>query len=174
MTRVTRRLFFALWPSDEIRTALVESSRAALHAGTGRAVPERHYHVTLAFLGNQPADQVGRLTAMATVAPPEFELVLDRFGHWRRSQVLWIGPHRCPAGLSTLVAQIRAELEALGISYDGHDFKPHLTLARKVPALPELAAPAPVHWPVRAFVLVESVPTPAGSVYEVIHRFPVG
>lgn len=174
MTRVTRKLFFALWPTDELRAALVAASRSALRVCGGRAVPARHYHVTLAFLGEQPVEWTDRLAALASVAPPDFELVLDHFGHWRGPRVLWIGPRRCPAGLVSLAAQIRAQLESLGISYDRRDFRPHLTLARKVTTLPELEAPVPVHWLVRAFVLVESVATPDGPVYEVIRRFSPG
>jgi len=169
--RATRRLFFALWPTDELRTALVDVCRPVLHAGAGRAVPAEHYHVTLAFLGDQPAEQVERLDAMASVAPPEFELVLDRFGHWRGPRVVWLGPSECPAGLAMLVTQIRAELDALDVSYDSRDFRPHLTLARKVTTLPELKTPSPVHWPVRTFVLVESVTMPDGPIYRVVRRF---
>jgi len=172
--RATRKLFFALWPTDEVRAALAAASRPALRASSGRAVTARHYHVTLAFLGNQPVEQVERLTALASVAPPMFELVLDRFGHWRGPRVLWMGPHECPVGLTMLVGQIRAELKALGISHDRRDFRSHLTLARKVTALPELEAPPAVHWPVRDFVLVESVPAPDGPAYEVMRRFALG
>jgi 2'-5' RNA ligase len=171
VTRATRRLFFALWPSDAIRAALTDACRPALHACAGRVVPARHYHVTLAFLGNQPAHQVEQLATMAAVTSPEFELVLDRFGHWLGSHVLWIGPHQCPAGLATLVMQIRVALDELGVSFDSHDFKAHLTLARKVRALPELEGPTPVHWPVSSFVLVESVTTPAGPGYQVVREF---
>lgn len=174
--RATRRLFFALWPTDEIRAALIDAARPALRACAGRPVPPRHYHVTLAFLGNSnaPVERFDRLAEGVSVTPPGFELVFDRFGHWQGPRVLWIGPHRCPAGLTGLVAQIRAELDGLGISYDRRDFRAHMTLARKVTVLPELEAPVPVHWPVSAFVLVESVATPKGSVYKIVRRFQGG
>jgi len=171
MARTARRLFFALWPTDELRTALVDAYRPVLRACHGRPVLAQHYHVTLAFLGDQPAEQVERLDAMAAVAPGEFELVLDRIGHWRGPRVVWIGPSECPDGLAMLVTQIRAELDALDIRYDSRDFRPHLTLARKVTTLPELKAPAPVPWPVRSFVLVESVTTSDGPIYRVMRRF---
>lgn len=171
MIRAARRLFFALWPSDEIRAALLETCRPALDACVGRVVPARHYHITLAFLGDQSAHQVERLAAMAAVAPPEFELCLDHFGHWRRPRVLWIGPHGCPAGLAALVTQIRLALGELDVSYDGHDFKAHLTLARKVRTSPELEGPIPVYWPVRSFVLVESVTMSGGPIYRVVREF---
>jgi 2'-5' RNA ligase len=167
-------LFFALWPSDETRAELAEACRPALQVAAGRAVPKQYYHVTLAFLGDQPAGQVERLDVMASVAPPEFELVLDRFGHWRGPRVVWIGPSECPDGLAMLVTQIRAELDGLDISYDSRDFRPHLTLARKVMTLPELKTPAPVHWPVRTFVLVESVAMSDGPIYRVVRRFALG
>jgi 2'-5' RNA ligase len=174
--RATRRLFFALWPSDEIRAALTEACRPALRACAGRPVPPHHYHVTLAFLGDsdEPVERFDSLAARAADTPPGFELVLDRFGHWRGPRVLWIGPHRCPAGLAGLVAQLRAGLDGLGIAYDRRDFSAHLTLARKVTVLPELQKPVPVRWRVNEFVLVESTATPQGSVYEVVRRFSGG
>ncbi len=168
---MTRRLFFALWPDEQTRAALVEVSRLALRVGTGRAVAADNYHLTLAFLGDQSAHQVKRMAVPASVAAPDFELVLDHFGHWSRPQVLWLGPQLCPPGLTALVAQIRAGLDLSGISYDGRDFRPHLTLARKVTAIAELAAPAPVHWRVSSFALVESVTTPTGPVYEVVQQY---
>jgi len=170
----TRRLFFALWPSAETRAALTEACRPALRACAGRPVLPHNYHVTLAFLGDsdEPVERFDSLAAMASDSPPGFELVLDRFGHWPR--VLWIGLHRCPAGLTGLVAQLRAGLDGLGLVYDRRDFSAHLTLARKVTVLPELQEPVPVHWPVNDFVLVESTATPEGSVYEVVRRFSAG
>jgi RNA 2',3'-cyclic 3'-phosphodiesterase len=176
LSRAGRRLFFALWPTDEIRAALTEASRPALRACAGRPVPQLNYHVTLAFLGNsdEPLVRFDRLADIAADAPPGFELVLDRFGHWRGPRVLWIGPHRCPAGLTGLVAQLRAGLDELGVGYDRRDFNAHLTLARKVTVLPELQEPVPVHWRVRDFVLVESKVTQKGPVYEVVRRFMGG
>lgn len=168
---VTRRLFFALWPDEETRAELGAVSRSALRACKSRAVPAQNYHLTLAFLGDQSGQQVDRLATLASVAVPEFELLLDHFGHWHGSRVLWLGLHECPTGLAALVAQIRTELDGLGISYDRRDFRPHLTLARKVTAIPELEAPAPVQWRVSTYALVESVVTPAGSVYEVIKQY---
>ena len=176
MSRAGRRLFFALWPTDEIRTALTEACRPALRMCAGRPVPPRHYHVTLAFLGNSdvPLARFDRLTEMAADAPSGFELVLDRCGHWRGPRVLWIGPTHCPAALTGLVAQLRAELDGMGIDYDRRDFNAHLTLARKVTVLPELQEPDSVHWRVNEFVLVESKVTQQGSVYEVVRRFSGG
>jgi len=171
---VSRRLFFALWPADDTRAALVETCRTALKACGGRAVPPRHYHVTLAFLGNVPAEQIDRFTGWTAVESCGFDLVFDRFGHWRGPQVLWIGPGQCPAGLTVLAARLRTRLDTLDIHFDRRDFKAHLTLARKVRVLPELPAPTPVHWPVHDFVLVESVDTSGGPVYEVARRFPIG
>ncbi len=170
---MNRRLFLALWPTDRTRAALVATSRAALRASGGRAVPAGHLHLTLAFLGAVPVRQMDRFEAWTPVALPEFELVLDHFGHWRGPRILWLGPRRCPAGLTALVVQIRAQLDTLGLPCDRRAFKPHVTLVRKVRTLPELEPPVPVSWPVRGFALVETVATSGGSVYEVRRRFPI-
>ena len=141
----------------------------------GRAVPARRYHVTLAFLGDLPAEQADRIPTMTSVASPGFDLVFDRFGSFGRGpRVLWIGPGECPKELATLVGQLRVELDDAGVGYDRRDFKPHVTLARKVTKLPELQPPQPVFWPVREFVLVESRSTADGPAYEVRRRYPIG
>ncbi len=173
---MSRRLFFALWPPDEIRAELATVSRPALRATAGRAVSVPCYHMTLAFLvaGNRPDAWVDRFAELAPEPAPELELILDCFGHWRGPRVLWIGARHCSLGLTRLVAQIRAVLDTLGVNYDDREFIPHVTLARKVMALPELEPPTPIHWPVSDFVLVESVTTPAGPNYTVVARFPAG
>ncbi len=173
---MNRRLFFALWPPDEIRAELAAVSRSALQAAAVQAVPVTCYHLTLAFLGggNRPAAWADQFAALAPAPVPEFELIFDCFGHWRGPRVLWIGARHCSLGLTRLVAQIRAVLDTLGVNYDDREFIPHVTLARKVMALPELEPPTPIHWPVRDFVLVESVTTAAGPDYTVVARFPAG
>ena len=146
----------------------------------GRPVPRQSYHVTLAFLGNceAPLKRFDRLERIviesATESAPGFELVLDRFGHWRRPRVLWIGPTRYPPALAGLVAGIRTGLDELDVTYDHRAFNAHVTLVRKVTVLPELPEPEPILWRVDEFALVESTTTPEGPVYGVVRRFPAG
>jgi 2'-5' RNA ligase len=48
-----------------------------------------------------------------------------------------------------------------------------VTLARKAPRLPALTAVAPVAWPVRRFVLVESRLEKGGAVYTEVAHWPL-
>ena len=160
-----RRLFFALWPNEETRAALAESSRPALRACGGRTVTPGRYHVTLAFLGDLPRAQADLIPAALSVALAPFAVIFDHFGSFAgrgRPRVLWFGPSENPEGLATLATELRGELDRAGVDYDRRDFRPHVTLARKVTKLPELNDPQPVAWPVHDFVLVESKLTPDG------------
>ena len=49
-----KRLFFALWPSEEQRQLLVERVDPLLAAVAGRHVDRQNWHVTLVFIGNFP------------------------------------------------------------------------------------------------------------------------
>ena len=48
------RLFFALWPDGDTRKAINGLARPAVRRAGGRPVPARHFHMTLAFLGEVP------------------------------------------------------------------------------------------------------------------------
>lgn len=47
----TPRLFFALWPPDDLRQRLDEQAHQFPVEGRARRVPARNLHVTLAFIG---------------------------------------------------------------------------------------------------------------------------
>jgi len=91
--RPTRRLFFALWPDQATRQALVRATRKAVRRAGGRPVPPHNYHITLAFLGNQPSalfDEIVAAGRRVTASP--MELCLDTFHCWPRPRVFWFGP----------------------------------------------------------------------------------
>jgi len=158
----SRRLFFALWPSSEIRTEIVRR-RQAIDGLSRRRVPDHNLHLTLLFLGDQPADRVAEITDSARrLHAPGFELVLDRFGWFARARVAWLGG-QAPAAGNALVADLTARVEALGLAFDRRPWAPHVTLFRKVAGRPELPGIEPLAWPVSRFVLIESVP---GKPYE--------
>ncbi len=51
---------------------------------------------------------------------------------------------------------------------------PHLTLGRMVDGGLGMQLDETVRWPVSSFVLVESIPGPAGPVYTVLEQFSAG
>jgi len=168
-----RRLFFALWPDEDVRRALVAADRGL--GREGRRVAADNLHLTLLFLGATPADRQACFTAAAAGVQGEpFELVLDRFGHFPRPRVLWLGSSRPPAALVRLVEALGAALLPCGFTPESRPFAPHVTLRRKARRLPALQPETPVVWPVHDFCLCESVSTPDGVQYRVLERWGLG
>lgn len=152
-----RRLFFALWPDDPLRHALLHWQTANL-PGDVRWQHRDDLHLTLHFLGAVEVPRVAALRELGDrLRAPGFELVLDDIGHWPRPQVLWAAPSRVPERLLTLHAVLGEALSALGFSPEARRYRPHVTLARKVPALPPVRPLPPLTWQVRELALVESL-----------------
>ncbi|MGH8271473.1 MAG: RNA 2',3'-cyclic phosphodiesterase [Gammaproteobacteria bacterium] len=167
-----RRLFFALWPDVATRTAIGRATRQALRHAGGRPVAPENYHLTLAFLGEQPAALLPAIReAAAAFVPPRGELRLDRLGHFERARVLWLGSARTPPALRRTARALWEALAALDIARERHAFAAHLTLARKVDRLPAVPIRA-VSWRYDGFALVESLTGAQESRYRVIARWP--
>ena len=124
------RLFFALWPPEDLQGRLASWARDA--AGRGRAMRRENIHLTLAFLGATDSALLSLLDECArTVRFAPLPLTLDRVGYWKHNRIIWCGPEDEPQVLTALVADLRAALDRAGISYDPKPFASHLTLVRK-------------------------------------------
>jgi len=150
------KLFFALWPDDEARKALVRLQQPV----RGRLIPPDKLHLTMAFLGLQPAEALPVLLGILEEMPaPPLRLVIDCYGYFKRPQIAWAGPSVAPAALVALQAELMERLEAAGFSAATHgEFKPHVTLAREAKEAPGEFLSAPVVWNVSRLSLVESMP----------------
>jgi 2'-5' RNA ligase len=167
-----QRLFFALWPSDELREALVPLQQLKQECG-GRAVPTDNVHITLNFLGNVDADTRDCLEQAASeITIPPFQLLLDRYGYWRRPRVMWLGCSDMPEPLLHLVDALNRAVEGCGLQPERRPYHAHMTLLRKAKQAPNEPAPE-LDWPVSEFVLVESVSIPGGVEYRVLRRWPL-
>jgi RNA 2',3'-cyclic 3'-phosphodiesterase len=171
-TRPFQRLFFALWPDDEVRAALASlTGRLASECG-GRVMAAANLHTTLAFLGNVPQDRVDSFVALADalVAAP-FELPLDTVGYWRHNRIVWTGARLVPPALDHLAADMKRGIEALAWPVDDRRYAAHVTLlrdARRGPA--ERVAALPL-WRVKDFALVCSAQGPEGVQYTPLKRW---
>ena len=74
-----------------------------------------------------------------------------------------------PAPLIAAVQDLRVALIDSGFEIDAREFRPHVTLARKVNAGVDVELSLPLAWPARRFALVRSVIDRAGSRYEPLH-----
>jgi 2'-5' RNA ligase len=151
------KLFFALWPDEDTRAALARLQPLA----PGRAIAPAKLHLTLAFLGQQPAAALAPLLAILEgLAVPELPLRVDCLGYFQRPRIAWAGMTAPPPALLAMQAELMAKLEAAGFSAATHgQFKPHVTLAREAKSAPSAAHFDPVPWHAREVALVESFPS---------------
>lgn len=168
-----KRLFFALWPDAEIRRRLAEVAELLPEASC-RRTPVENLHLTLVFLGNVPDSVIPALKDGANrlrLQIPGFELRLERNGWWKRSGIAWLAPERTPPPLLSLVGELRRLGKQAGLSIEERDYRPHLTLARKLKREPGPLRFEPLHWQVRDFCLVESVPHSQGANYQPVQSW---
>jgi len=159
----TRRLFFAFWPDELLRRRL-EAARNRLFPLAGRPVAVAGLHVTAAFLGGVPAHRLPELLALAGPVTP-LAIDLDRLEHWPKPRVLVAAGTHLTDDLRALVDGLWRRLDRLGFARESRPYRPHVTLARDVRHVRADLPWTPVRWNVERVCLVESVPSPAGTVY---------
>jgi len=160
----SQRLFFALEPGEKVRHEIGAVQKEL--EGIGRIIPAPQFHVTLAFLGQQPPEMFQNLCAMASrLHFKPCTLVLDRLGSFRRAGVLWLGTTAIPDALRDFQQTMLLELEHAGIEFDRKVWKPHLTLYRRLRNKPVIMDSNPVSWRLNEFSLLESVNVKNGVEY---------
>ena len=170
-----RRLFFALWPSDELRQRIALDHEALIRDSRGRPTASRNLHITVLFVGEVEEPQVSLVVdSGAAITAPRFQLALDSIDTLSPSKVLCLESSRePPSALLELAERLRFSLLDKGIKLKQQVMRPHLTLARQLPRPMHRRAPASYTWDVVEFVLVESTLAASGSEYEIIGRWPL-
>ncbi|MEU2392919.1 RNA 2',3'-cyclic phosphodiesterase [Streptomyces sp. NPDC007369] len=163
----TIRLFIALAPPDEAKEELERELRPAYDAYPRmRWNRIEDWHITLAFLGEVPADTVPLLKpplAGLAAARRPLQLGLRGGGHFDE-RVLWSGIDGDLEGLHLLASEVRTLVEDTGVPFRGRPLNPHLTLARSrrtdsssaVEAAVQLAGFTGRRWPAERLHLVGS------------------
>jgi 2'-5' RNA ligase len=190
------RLFVALDIDDAIRSRIARFLDGVREfAPDARWARPESLHVTLKFIGEQPAEDVSKIRyALESFAAESFEMNFRGYGFFptaRATRVFWIGIE-ARATLSSLATQVDDRLASLDIPKEQHAFTPHLTLARggssgsprrqkadrpnrKFHRLQEKLAtlPAPEFgtMTVREFFLYQSQLSPSGSKYTKLAEF---
>jgi 2'-5' RNA ligase len=156
------RLFVALNFNDDTRARLVALAGNLVGElgprGGGSFVPQENLHLTLAFLGECGAAQVS--AAKAALDAVEFgpiDVMFGLVGRFRREggDVWWVGVDES-VSLMDLQRNLANALAANGFAPDGRRFRPHVTLARRVPAEPVPWSLEPFGETVRRMELMES------------------
>ena len=170
------RLFCGLRLPGDVAEVLARWQSRSLPA-EGRIVPREHLHVTLAFLGHRPREEVEPIAAelraaAAAAAPIRFEPV--RYRETRSVGMLVLDDEGDAAG--DLARDLHERLRRLGVyEPEQRRWLAHLTVLRfRRP--PRLAPPLP---PLRPFgpsdaTLYHSVLRSAGAQYDVLESFSLG
>ena len=176
----TQRLFFALWPQEEERTALVHATAKAVRHSGGRAVLPANLHVTLAFLGGVPQRRVPEVRKLASRAAADclqqqqpLELRFEKLAHWPRQQILCAVAAEEDTVASTIAAALKDAAAATGFTPDLKPFRAHVTLARKVAHAPSERALRETLWRFDGFALIDSRTESGGPVYSVLESYPL-
>lgn len=182
-----QRLFFALCPDQATRRAVKDrmqlldglegepTGHSAAHDRRGyKKVCEANLHITVAFLGMVTAERQSCIEqAVEQIHQPSFDLELDHFGYWRRSQILWAGCQPAPGALQNLVAELQQAMRDCDIPVEARSFQPHMTLMRGVRRKPaDLPVMPPLRWSLDSFSLMVSEQQPGGGVsYQVLRSW---
>ncbi|WP_412538976.1 RNA 2',3'-cyclic phosphodiesterase [Longispora sp. K20-0274] len=181
------RLFVAVYPSAEALDHLdafvdgLAVGRAASAGINARRSARRLLHVTLAFIGELPAERLVRATdaiGEAAAAMRPFELTIAGGGTFEgpSGTVLWAGV-RAPLEGPALV--VRRALTRHRVRFDPRPYRPHLTIARPghrvdvaadLDALADYEGPA---CPIESVELVSSLPGPHPE-YRTVRSWPLG
>lgn len=169
------RVFFALWPNDAERSVLAAWQAVLKAACGGRLMRADSLHLTLVFLGNIPCARLEALQLAAReVGAGGFELCLDEARYWQHNHILYTAPGVVPRPLAWLVSELEHALRQHQFEFEQRAYQPHLTLLRNARCgNASLAAPPPVSWKIRDFVLLQSAPHHGVPAYRVLARFPL-
>ncbi|MBO8141556.1 MAG: RNA 2',3'-cyclic phosphodiesterase [Firmicutes bacterium] len=131
------RTFVAVPLDERARQAVARwQNRLATLDPVVKWVEPANLHLTLAFLGDVAAADLGRVSeavARGASGYGPFVLQFGEFGvfpGWRDPRVLWIGVAGGAQMLTELAASVTRELETCGFPPGGRPFRPHLTVGR--------------------------------------------
>ncbi|MCZ6802972.1 MAG: RNA 2',3'-cyclic phosphodiesterase [Proteobacteria bacterium] len=165
------RLFFALWPSEEIRTQLYNVAQQFKNEKFN-LTKKSNLHITLAFLGEvSDEDQQELQIKISKLNSEPFEFELTRAGWWSKPAILWIGTTDIPKPLTKLVKLIKKCVRQQRLKTDHRPYKPHVTIARKVKQITVPNETIHIPWTVSSFALVVIKSTENGVDYQVLQEW---
>lgn len=169
----TRRLFFGLWPDAVVRAAIIDRfSQMPQYALQATAMQPENLHLTLHFIGNVDAAMTACVQdAAQAVRGTAFDLRLDRVGYFAQAKIFWMGCTRTPSDLLNVHQQLADALLPCGYQAESQPFTPHVSLLRKVQQPGVMSAFKSIHWPVKSFALIESLPSSTGVIYRPVQNY---
>ncbi len=169
-----RRLFFALWPSAQVRDSVVETENPLLQGMNGHIIAPKNFHITLHFIGSvTDATKDCLHTSAQSIVFKPFDVCLDYFGFFSKAKIFWMAAQSMPPELAGLHSKLGEALSVCDFKPDPRPYSPHVSLLRKARKVEIKHPPFTIDWHVDGFVLVESVSTTGGVDYRVIEKYPL-
>lgn len=129
------RLFIAIDTPKEVKDELQKSAELLRESCDRGSFPRReNYHITLAFLGEQPGSRARDLiAAMDCCGTGFFAITIGGFGEFGNAggAVVWRGIEDS-GELRRLHRELAEQLRLRNFEVERREFKPHLTMARGV------------------------------------------
>jgi RNA 2',3'-cyclic 3'-phosphodiesterase len=166
------RLFFAIWPDDDVRLSLATQRLEIARLTGGRPTMPVTLHLTLVFAGNVPETRVPEIKIVAsTVKAKSFDYVIDTAGCFSGPRVAWLASDATPNALYELQSSLQRAVADADFEVDQRTFRPHITVARDISSVFEPHAIEPTVWRVNQFCLVQAVQNGNTIRYETLDRW---
>ncbi|MCX4188796.1 RNA 2',3'-cyclic phosphodiesterase [Methylophaga sp. OBS3] len=169
---MSERLFFALLPDSQAKQAITSVMNQISDAGL-RLYPQTNLHQTLVFIGQFEQSQIQALiTDCHAISLPPITMQFEVLEFWDKPKVLCLTAKHQSQALQKLVHSLQNVVQKHGITLEQRPYRPHITIARKAKQTTELSF-TPIRFTANEFVLMRSVSTENGPVYEPIYRWPL-
>ncbi len=166
----SQRLFWALWPTDEIRQHLQSIQQKTVFKGFKTVRPD-NLHLTLVFLGQVSDEQKAFIIDQANqIQIPAFSVVLDGLSFWKKQGIVCLTAKEHENAHQQLVEQLNEQAIECGIVTEKRPYRPHVTLARYAKQAIRFEPPV-LHWQVNSFVLCQSVSSSTRVHYRVLQQW---
>jgi RNA 2',3'-cyclic 3'-phosphodiesterase len=171
------RLFFALWFDVAQRRHLQNATTAYLRRVGGKSVLAANYHVTLAFIGSVPEEQLPLIraagTGAAAAAGLRGSITLRAYEYWPKPEVVVAACRDTAEPFDRLWHDLHRQLGAVGLALNPKSWRPHVTLARGVAVEPPRQELAPIELKFDQLTLLRSHTGGAESRYTVVDHWPL-
>lgn len=135
--QMNAHFFFAVKLPDETKEKLKEyMDCVSLKLPFSRWVHHEDYHITLAFLGSAPEEQLQKASGLIADSirnEKTFPLYISRlgvFGKQETPRIFWCGTQQ-DKHLQDLRLKVYSACQEAGFKLETRPFKPHITMARK-------------------------------------------
>jgi len=170
----SQRLFFALVPDEATRERIVGVAAALRLEAGSRLVPRNNLHMTLAFVGEVPSPQVPALLQVGGEQRMDpFRLRFADTEYWPKPEVVVAAARTFPDAVLGFWQRLHRDLASHQWALAPKRFRPHVTLARKVPQAPVFQAMSSFDWTAREFSLMRSDTSGSEPAYTVVATWPL-